>query len=229
VLFEKIVIALDPEPHSAAFNMALDEIFLKQAQYPVLRIYRWSAPTVSFGYFGKISEAQAVANGRDIMRRWTGGGMVEHGTDITYTLVVPRDSAFLQHSAPESYRLIHEQIARWLNSRGVEAAVAPIAASETSGACFASHVQYDVLADGTKLAGAAQRRTRWGLLHQGSILAANGTNGRSASTLSVNDPAELAQWFATDLQPLPISTVWINSAHEVAEEKYATDAWLRKW
>lgn len=207
--------------------MALDEILLKQAQCPVLRIYRWSAPTISFGYFGKFSDAQPAAAGRDIVRRWTGGGIVEHGADITYTLVVPRESVFLRHSALESYRLIHEQIARWLVTRGLEASVAPVAASESSGACFASHVQYDILARGTKLAGAAQRRTRWGLLHQGSILDTNGQNS-TASTLSITDPTELAQWFADDLDPQPISTEWTNSAHELAREKYATDTWLKK-
>jgi lipoate-protein ligase A len=226
-LFEKIVIAQDPEPHSAAFNMALDEILLKQAQYPILRIYRWSAPTISFGYFGRFSEALEAANGRDIVRRWTGGGIVEHGADVTYTLIVPREAAFLKYRALESYRLIHEQIARWLATRGLEVTVTPVAASETSGACFASHVQYDIIAGGTKLAGAAQRRTRWGLLHQGSILGANRSES-SSSTLSIVDPVELAKWFAADLHSLPISTEWINSAHELAREKYATDAWLKK-
>jgi lipoate-protein ligase A len=227
VLFDKIVIALDPEPHSAAFNMAVDEVLLKQAQCPVLRIYRWSVPAISFGYFGKFLEAQQAAVGRDVVRRWTGGGIVDHGADVTYTLVVPRECLFLRHSALESYRLIHEQIARWLLSRGLEATVAPAAAAESASACFASYVQYDILGHGTKLAGAAQRRTRWGLLHQGSIVGTHGQNG-SRTPLSINDPAELAQWFATDLQPLPISMDWIHTAHALAEEKYATEAWLKK-
>jgi lipoate-protein ligase A len=227
VLFDEIVIALDPEPHSAAFNMALDELLLKQAQCPMLRIYRWSVPTISFGYFGKFSEAQQAAVGRDVVRRWTGGGIVEHGADVTYTLVVPREAAFSRHSASESYRLIHEQIARWLVTRGLEAIVAPAAAAGSASACFASHVQYDVLIDGIKIAGAAQRRGRWGLLHQGSILGAHGQNGGRAP-LSIDDPIELAQWFATDLRPQPISTEWMTFADQLAREKYATESWLKK-
>ena len=207
--------------------MALDEALLKQAQYPVLRIYRWSVPTISFGYFGKFSEAQLAAAGRDMVRRWTGGGIVEHGADITYTLVVPRESVFLRHRALESYRLIHEQIARWLITRGLEASVAPAAATESASACFASHVQYDVLAQGTKLAGAAQRRTRWGLLHQGSILGTRGENG-GCTTPFLTDPTELAQWFATDLEPQPISTESMHFADQLAREKYAAEAWLKK-
>ena len=171
VLFEQIIEVLDPEPHSGALNMALDEALLQRTVLPTLRIYGWRAPALSLGYFSRFADAQRAAAGREMVRRWTGGGLVEHGDDVTYTLIVPRGAAFLRHTPLESYRLIHGQIAQWLMAGGIAAHVAANSANEKSGACFASHVRYDIVAGGAKLAGAAQRRTRWGLLHQGVAIA----------------------------------------------------------
>lgn len=219
VLFEQIIAVVDPEPHSAALNMALDEALLQRAIEPTLRVYHWSRPAVSLGYFSRIVEAEQTAAGRELVRRWTGGGLVEHGDDITYTLIVPRDAAFFQSTPLDSYRLIHERIAQWLSHGGVRAEVAPSSAEESSGACFASHVRYDIVAGNTKLAGAAQRRTRWGLLHQGSIQAAGARH----------ETATLASAFSPHLQLAEIDDSLLQAAYQIAQEKYATDAWLRKF
>jgi lipoate-protein ligase A len=230
VLFEQIVAILDPEPHSAALNMALDEALLQRAGSPTLRIYGWSAPAVSFGYFGHFTEAHQAAAGREIVRRWTGGGLVEHGADVTYTLLVPRTDAFFRHSALESYRLIHEQIAQWLIGGGIEAGVAAGGADEASGACFVRHVRYDIVANGTKLAGAAQRRTRWGLLHQGSIQVAAGPNRCPGTGLPpLKGTTEFAQHFAGVVRAAHLTTETLNAAQQIAAEKYATAGWLRKF
>ena len=74
---------------TAALNMAIDELLLQSAQVPILRFYRWTEPSVSFGYFGRFEEAQAFAQERALVRRWTGGGIVPHGgDDLTYSLVI---------------------------------------------------------------------------------------------------------------------------------------------
>jgi len=216
MLFEEILLALDPEPHSAALNMALDEALLHRAQRPTLRVYRWRTPAVSFGYFGKLAEAEAAAGGRELVRRWTGGGIVEHGADLTYTLMVPMGAMFLRHAPLESYRMIHEQIAQWLTARGIAAAVAPGSAGANANACFAAHVRYDVVNGTGKIAGAAQRRTRCGLLHQGSI------------QTPLKDTAGLAESLAEHVQPMEIAGEVVSAAEQIAEQKYATAAWLRK-
>jgi lipoate-protein ligase A len=74
----------DPEPKAAALNMAVDEALLISATAPILRFYRWRAPALSFGYFGRYAEVDNQAGGREIVRRWTGGGIVLHGDDLTY-------------------------------------------------------------------------------------------------------------------------------------------------
>lgn len=236
MLFERIDAVLDPEPHSAPLNMALDEVLLQRATVPTLRIYRWRSPAVSFGYFGRYAEVERSAEDREMVRRWTGGGLVPHtrdGTDVTYTLIVPREEVFFQKGALEGYRLVHEQIVRWLLGCGIAASVAPGAADESSGACFASHVRYDVVAGRVKLAGAAQRRTRWGLLHQGSIQlegVTERTNGsRQSSLLPPEGIADFAKWFAEDVRTVSLTADVLDSAEKIAEEKYATQAWLRKF
>lgn len=218
VLFEQIREIHDPEPHDAPLNMAIDEVLLQRAMLPTLRVYGWRERALSLGYFSHFTEAERVAAGRAMVRRWTGGGLVEHGEDITYTLIVPRDAAFFQHAPLESYRLIHEAVAEWLRARGISGHVAPSSAEESSGACFAAHVRYDIVNGNAKLAGAAQRRTRWGLLHQGSIL----LPGKIASN-------GLAGTFAREIQPACITTDILQIAQQIAEQKYATSEWLRKF
>jgi lipoate-protein ligase A len=220
VLFPNLVAILDPEPHSAPLNMAIDEVLLQRMKGPALRIYRWSEPAVSFGYFGGVAEAEKVAAGRALVRRWTGGGIVEHGEDVTYTLMVPREHAFCLHSPAESYRLIHEVICEVLAGEGIHAEVVPVADTCGGGECFANPVLYDVVANGRKIAGAAQRRTRWGLLHQGSILAGRELPGFAES---------VTRALGAQVQLCALGEDEVAAARVLAEEKYGTAEWLRKF
>jgi lipoate-protein ligase A len=222
VLFPQIVAIVDPDPHSAGLNMALDEALLQRVEVPTLRVYGWREPAVSFGYFGRCAEVQSMAAGREMVRRWTGGGIVEHGEDLTYTLLVPRSAAFFSHSALESYRLIHGSIAQWLTACGLDAEVSEVVAEGAApgGACFVQPVQYDIVARGVKIAGAAQRRTRWGLLHQGSIQAPVEIR-RQAGTLG----AALGEDVVTARMTPEIQ----DAAEKIARVRYLTDAWLRKF
>src|SRR4051812_17684515 len=135
MLFNELTEILDAEPHEAALNMALDEALLRGAGTPLLRVYRWASAAVSFGYFGKYSAVAARWPGRDLVRRWTGGGEVPHGSDCTYTLIVPRAHPFCRLNAAESYRIIHAQIAELLDAELAETAMPAI-----SGACFENAV-----------------------------------------------------------------------------------------
>jgi lipoate-protein ligase A len=220
VLFPDLIEILDPEPHDAALNMAIDEALLQHAEQPMLRVYRWRIRAVSFGYFGKIAEVSQMAADREIVRRWTGGGIVEHGDDLTYTLVVPRTAEVFRMSASDSYRAIHEAIARVLKHAGREASVASAAAEKASNACFANPVQYDLVARGAKLAGAAQRRTRWGLLHQGSI---------QLRPWPPSLPERLAEAFGGKVTRRSLTAETLEFARLLSAEKYGTTAWLQKF
>ena len=219
MLFEKLTEVLDPEPHDAALNMALDEVLLGRADGPVLRVYRWARRAVSFGYFGKVADVEAAWPGREMVRRWTGGGIVPHGADVTYTLLVPRGCAFFRLGAEESYRVIHERIAALLVEQGSAVRVAAAASAKVSDACFENPARYDLLTDGGKIAGAAQRRTRAGLLHQGSI---------QGAALPADFGARLGNAFASEVSARPLTEDALAEARELSAKKYGTDAWLRR-
>jgi lipoyl(octanoyl) transferase len=206
----------DPEPHSAAFNMALDEALLLLSPTPVLRIYRWSQPSVSFGYFGRFAAVAAAWAGRELVRRMTGGGTVTHGEDITYTLTAPLSHPLAQMTARESYRVVHAALARWLLHRGISVSLAGSPSEQGNGACFESPVESDVLAAGRKLAGAAQRRTREGLLLQGSI-----------QGVPLSWAAELPGVFGT-VESRGFTGEELDLAHRLAAEKYGAPAWSER-
>jgi len=217
VLFPELIEVLDPEPHDAALNMAIDEVLLRGATAPLLRVYRWARPAVSFGYFGRHAEVAAAWPARELVRRWTGGGVVPHGSDVTYTLIAPREAGeFCSLNASDSYRAIHECIARLLGER---VTLAPAAAPKVSSACFENAAQHDVLAGGHKLAGAAQRRTRHGLLHQGSVQLSSGQDLLRE---------RLANAFSPGVKPRELTPDEFAAAGELAKAKYGSEGWNRR-
>lgn len=219
VIFEELSLVLDPEPHGGAYNMALDEVLLRAAVQPLLRVYGWSAPAVSFGYFGHFAEVRRLWPARELVRRWTGGGIVPHGEDFTYTLVVPKTEPFAGRPAAESYRLIHEAVAAALGDAAGALSLAA-GAPKMSDECFANPAAHDILAGEIKIAGAAQRRTRQGLLHQGSI---------QRSGLGSEFAGRLAAALAGRVKPRALSGEENTQAARLAEEKYGTPAWLRRF
>src|SRR5437764_9514148 len=154
----------DLEPKAAALNMAVDEALLADATVPILRFYRWRKPSLSFGYFGVYSEVFRQGKEREIVRRWTGGGIVPHGDDLTYSVIIPASHPVFAQSSREIYAALHDAIRRALAANGVDAFLADSAAPKVSENCFANAVRADLMSAGRKIAGAAHRRSRAGLL-----------------------------------------------------------------
>jgi lipoyl(octanoyl) transferase len=156
----------------AAFNMALDEALLEnvsQLGKPVLRFYGWTEPAATFGYFQKLSEVERATHLRPLIRRPTGGGIVPHDVDWTYSFVVPPNHEWYLLKAIESYRRIHEWIQNAFTKLEIETELAPCCKKSLPGQCFVGHEKFDLLWHGKKNAGAAQRRNKSGLLIQGSV------------------------------------------------------------
>src|SRR5216684_6136250 len=168
-IFATLNVYHDTTPRSAALNMAIDEALLEHASAPSIRFYRWDHPALSFGYFGKFNDVAEHRRQRDLVRRWTGGGIVFHGDDLTYSIVIPAASEFFSPSPKSIYAAIHSALCEALKANGLAAALAPNNSSKVSDACFANPVLADVMVNGRKVAGAAQRHGRLGLLQQGSI------------------------------------------------------------
>ena len=168
----KTWLLLDSGVCDFAFNMALDEALLEFApelQRPVLRFYGWMQPAASFGYFQHIADVERATLLRPLVRRPTGGGLVPHDADWTYSVILPPNHSWYQLRARESYERMHQWIQSAFASLGVATELAPCCRKEIPGQCFAGYEKSDVLRLGRKIAGAAQRRTKTGLLIQGSI------------------------------------------------------------
>src|SRR5262245_62684891 len=104
---------LQSGPCPPAFNMAVDEALLEampRLQEPVLRFYGWTEAAASVGYFQKYSEVERATLLRPLVRRPTGGGIVPHDADWTYSLAFPEGHAWYLLKAMESYRRVHEWI-----------------------------------------------------------------------------------------------------------------------
>lgn len=206
---------------SPARNMAVDEALLREVKKPVLRIYEWNESAVSLGYFQSLALAP---EGRSFVRRYTGGGLVDHARDVTYTIVLPRDHPWMELSAPDSYCLIHRGVQAALAACGIESEIAPLASAIESDACFQKPVRFDIVAAGHKLSGAAQRRTREGLLHQGSILLPNPERNSDLRHVFANA-------FTTRLEltmtPDELTAEEAARTSDLERERYATDAWNR--
>ena len=198
--------------------MAIDEVLLERISVPTLRLYSWQKPAVSFGYFIRHSTVAAVAKGREIVRRMTGGGIVEHGADLTYSLILPAEYPLATSAPRESYRAIHAAIAVWMARRNIETRLAPPNAG-TAEVCFEKAAEYDLLVGAQKVAGAAQRRTRAGLLHQGSIL----YDGISDEDRTEFPSVFSSQWIAEAADPADL-----NAATQLAAKKYELTSWTTR-
>jgi lipoate-protein ligase A len=164
------------EPASPARNMAVDRALLHGARTPAIRLYAWTPPGVSLGWFQRdVDTAPFRAAGYEVVRRLTGGGAVVHHHEVTYAVVLPLSHAAMAGaSVVDSYRAIHAPIREALAALGVDAgedgaAALPRHAREPV-LCFERASPFDVVVLGRKVVGAAQRRLPGRLLQHGSIV-----------------------------------------------------------
>src|SRR5258705_583623 len=137
-----------PGPGAAEFNMAVDETLLHNAPgigKPVLRFYSWSEPAASFGYFQRYADVANATSLRPLVRRPTGGGIVPHDRDWTYSLVFPPSHSWYALKAIESYRRLHEWICNAFQTTGITAELAPHARKDAPGQRFAGADQFAVI------------------------------------------------------------------------------------
>lgn len=161
--------------------MEQDETLLQQVstddRQAFVRIYRWSKPTVSLGYFQQTNDSvDPRISGCDRVKRVTGGGAILHDQELTYSCVVP--STHRVRSNPiQLYELVHTAIIELLRSLGVDSSMRKDVAGWTEGTtadepflCFLRSDPRDVVLRGYKILGSAQRRRRGTILQHGSIL-----------------------------------------------------------
>ena len=211
----------------AAFNMALDEALLESVSRlgsPVLRFYGWTQPAATFGYFQHFAEIESTTLLRPLIRRPTGGGLVPHDADWTYSIAFPAGHEWHSLRAEESYRRVHEWIQRAFTHLDVQTELAPCCKKTAPGQCFVGYEKSDLLWHGKKIAGAAQRRNKLGLLIQGSVQPPPLSLQRSAweDAMRQTTPA------ATNWNELIVAGDLLTLADGLVNEKYSQSLYNQK-
>lgn len=169
---------IDSPSMPGAWNMAVDAALMESAErtgQATLRFYRWDEPTLSLGYFqNHASRSEHAASiEAPLVRRSTGGGAIVHDLELTYSLTAPVTHP-LAADATAMYRLLHgtliEALAQWRVTATLCEQSLDLRPSEEPFLCFQRRSVGDVLCQGAKVAGSAQRRKRGAVLQHGSVL-----------------------------------------------------------
>lgn len=170
-------------PLEGSRNMAidaalLDEVDASETPLTIVRFYTWTVPTLSLGKHQKIERAVDLeyceANGVDVVHRPTGGRAVLHDDELTYA-VISNDADAFGDTIYGNYKRVSEALCLGYNRLGVPAVLAPDTrkpapmAHDGDPPCFMSPSRYELMVDGRKIAGSAQRRVRRSFLQHGSM------------------------------------------------------------
>lgn len=163
---------------SAKENMAIDAGLLQSvAVSPILHLYDWEEKSATFGHFAKpellLNLWELEAGNVQIAKRPTGGGVLFHFTDFAFSVIIPKHHPFYSTNTLQNYRqinrVVEDAVRQMLGDSLSLLEQEPIDQSPSKHFCMAKPTQYDVMLGGKKVAGAAQRRTKQGILHQGTI------------------------------------------------------------
>ncbi len=163
--------------------MAIDEALLRSfdpaLSLPVLRLYGWNPPALSLGRFQKAAEVldlkRCRATGVAVVRRVTGGGVIYHADELTYSLVCAPGQIPPASSIKDSFRILTGFLLAFYRTLGIDAAYATDVVpegtrlGERTAFCFAGKESFDILAHGRKIGGNAQRRLKGVIFQHGSI------------------------------------------------------------
>lgn len=202
--------------------MAIDEALLLHTSLPVpvLRHYRWLGRCASFGVSQPVDLARTSAPDFELVRRWTGGGVVRHDADWTFSLLIPASNPASRVRPRELYHHIHLALSHALADAGVPSRLAAPTDEVTGPECFRAPACLDLLTNsGTKICGGAQRRCRQGTLHQGSVQQVVIPDGFTRL---------VANHLATHDQNWTPPTTLLHIARTLDQEKYSHPQWTAK-
>lgn len=240
--------------------MAADEYLFTSAQKEgatFLRFYRWERPTASLGYSQNAERAADLdfcrANGIDVVRRMTGGKLVLHHRELTYSLASSDTDAFTD-TLRESYKRISLGLVRGLELMGLDARLAPSsppAYIRGTMPCFAYPARDEVEIGGLKIIGSAQKRTGAAFLQHGSVplekdedlLKGAARSDAPGGDIRMTSLAEalgrtvsfdwaagmlsdgLAEYFGVALEPLSLGGAAREEIARIEAARYGNEAW----
>jgi len=165
-------------PQPGAVNMQRDRELLagwRPGQPPVLRLYRWQPPAISYGFHQRrddFDQAAIARLGFDLVQRPTGGRAILHADELTYSVVGPSPSPLFGDNLHTCYMRLNEPLVAFLRELGYAAEVSAgeDRSEQRQAVCFKSAGQHEIRIAGRKIIGSAQRRREGAFLQHGSIL-----------------------------------------------------------
>lgn len=234
-------LALPPSFGDGPTNMAIDVALLHTlpAGAVAFRHYGWTEPTLTFGYSQPFKDVRRKSPaGVALCRRPSGGGTVDHRNDWTYALVAQGEHAIAAQPADQLYQTLHEAVAAALASLEIDSRLAPCPRSCDQSpvpptgpeACFQKPVMHDVLDPaGLKIAGAALKRTRQGLLVQGSIALGRLPGSFNGARFSEALCQALIEAFRLEaVQPDDLRPLFDGARIDREKSKFASVEWTTK-
>jgi lipoate-protein ligase A len=254
----------ETDPHPGSWNMAVDDFLfrsLSDEPQTFLRFYRWKRPTASLGYSQDIRKVLDVEycqkHGIDIVRRMTGGKLVLHSREVTYSLC-SSDSGTFTSTIADSYRLVSQALMRGLEKMGLRPCLAdapPLSYVRGNLPCFSFPARDEVEVDGKKIIGSAQKRTGSKFIQHGSIplkeddrlletislLEKNKGEVRMASLSQALGrqvrfdraveclTSGISEFFNVELAPKEFNAGERKLISEIEKERYASKDWTFRW
>lgn len=245
-------------------NMAIDEALLRgfdpNSSAPILRLYGWSPPALSLGRFQDADQVLNLERCREddvaVVRRITGGGVIYHADELTYSIVCAPGQIPSAASVKDSFRVLTGFLLDFYRRLGLDAVYAQDAApagtrlGERTAFCFAGKESFDILANGCKIGGNAQRRLKGLIFQHGSIPLVNRAHtglgymreqgaelahgaialadcgvAAGADGLQRDLVAAFSYSFMVKLSKDVLSAQEQAAAEQLGRMKYATDSW----
>lgn len=174
---------IEEERKSAYANMQQDADLLAklaESNQPILHLYDWQQDSATYGHFINpdlyLDLAAVEQSGLELARRPTGGGIIFHNCDLAFSVLIPASHPRFSQNTLDNYAFVNRKVILAIQNflhqkeRLTLLADEPHKMDEYSQVfCMAKPTKYDVMMNGKKVGGAAQRKTRAGFLHQGSI------------------------------------------------------------
>ncbi|MCH9655270.1 MAG: lipoate--protein ligase family protein [Planctomycetes bacterium] len=243
---------IEPAPLTGSWNMAVDEALLESAvsqDICTLRWYRWKEPTISLGYFQSNETEVQNDTWKDLprVRRLSGGGAILHHYELTYSFAIPACHP-LSRSLPDLYLIIHQPLIDALSKQGlnVEFRGTSVTSQTEPFLCFGRGDERDLVYQGKKILGSAQRRRRGSVVQHGSLLLLtsdyaphfpgllNQTGKTSLyqdnflETLTEEFSKAISQTIDLPLQSRNLTDDEFAQATELENEKYSLPAWTSR-
>lgn len=220
------------EPASGAWNMALDEALFERALAEGVghfRLYRWSSPTISLGYFQDYDPERLPEplRGLDAVRRLSGGGAILHHHEVTYSCSLPPGHP---HSVDPArlYLDVHQVLIDQLSKQAFECRFRGPSEKSSQAEpflCYSRGDERDLIHGSHKIVGSAQRRRKGSILQHGSVLLRRsefapefpGVEDLTAGEVSFSEDLLCEDILAGILSLFPLARLRLSKLDEVSD------------